>query len=58
MKEEKKIQFYTCQNCGYKFKIKRGRQLLTLNELDKYLLKAQCFKCGRKLCQGFLKTDI
>lgn len=45
----KKITMYNCPNCGKQFKIKRGNVKMSLWQLRKWLEKAQCPFCGKKL---------
>ena len=46
------FQSYICQSCGKEFKIKRGYVVLGLWELRRWLLRAQCPFCGKKLKGG------
>jgi len=48
----KKPQMFVCQYCHKTFKIKRGRKILTLWELRKWLKISQCPFCGKKLRDG------
>ena len=41
------IQFH-CHNCGAKFTLKRGKRM-TMQEVDDWLDKARCPKCGIKI---------
>lgn len=42
-------QKYDCQNCHKRFKVKRGRKILSLWDLREWLKKARCPFCGKKL---------
>lgn len=52
-KSKKGILFYRCPACLKRFKFKAGRRRHPrLNEVDKWLEKAQCPSCGQKLRVG------
>ena len=46
----KGILYFNCPACGNRFKFKGGRRRHPrLNEVDRWLLRAQCPYCGQKL---------
>lgn len=48
----KGVPTFICQFCGKSFKIRSLRKGFSLIEVDKWLEKAQCPYCGKRIRQG------